>query len=142
MYGVNSEELYTAKFDRNSDLGRICLGRIDMTGSDQMKAEKKFPISEQGSILGKLLDSTECHILFHISASKAFMSKMPYLEMYVSTSLPNFATKTKKIQVDNEQYVRVLFIIPVIININVGFSFKNEEYIWVRRYNQFRRIMC
>ena len=33
-------------------------------------------------------------------------------------SLPKFASKTQRIQVGNEQYVSVLFIIPVIIDIH------------------------
>ena len=46
------------------------LGRIDMTGASKIKAEEKFPISEQGYMVGKLLDGTECQILLDTGASK------------------------------------------------------------------------
>ena len=52
----SSEVMYTAKFDENTDLGTTYLGRIDMTRSDKIRAEKKFQISEQGYTVGKLLD--------------------------------------------------------------------------------------
>ena len=43
MYeGVKSEILYTTKFNKNSDLGKG-----NMTRSDNIKAEGKFPVLEQ-----------------------------------------------------------------------------------------------
>ena len=44
-----------------------------------IKIEEKFSISEQGYMIGKLLDETECQILFDTGASKSFMSKSHYL---------------------------------------------------------------
>ena len=35
-----------------------------MVRSDNIKVEERFPISEQGYTVGKLLDGTECQILF------------------------------------------------------------------------------
>ena len=46
------------------------LRRIDMTQASKNKAEQNFPISEQGYMVGKLLDGTECQILLHMGASK------------------------------------------------------------------------
>ena len=47
MYeGVQSEVLSTTRFDENSDLSTIYLGRIDMTRASKIQAEEKFPISE------------------------------------------------------------------------------------------------
>ena len=64
MYeGFQSEVLSTTMFDRNSDLSMTYLGSIDMTRASKIKAEEKFPILEQGSTVGKLLDTTECQIL-------------------------------------------------------------------------------
>ena len=78
--GVKSKILYATKFDENSDLSKTYLGRIDMTKSDKNKAEKKFPISEQGYYaIVKLLDGTKCQILLNIWASKLFMPKIAYL---------------------------------------------------------------
>ena len=53
---VRSEVLYTIKFDENLDLGTTYIGRIDITRSDKIKAEEKFPMSDQGYTKGKLLD--------------------------------------------------------------------------------------
>ena len=41
-----------------------------------IKAEEKFPISEQGYTNDKLLDNTECSILIDTGASKSYMSKL------------------------------------------------------------------
>ena len=70
---VKSEVLITTKFDVNSDLSTTYLGRIDMTRARKIKAEEKFPLSEQGYTLGKLLDCTECQILLDMGASKCLM---------------------------------------------------------------------
>ena len=37
--------------------------------------------------------------------------------------LPNFTSKTQRIQVGNEQFVSALFIIPIIVDIH-GYRFK------------------
>ena len=79
--------------------------------------EKKFPITEQGYTVGKLLDGTECQILLDTGASKSFMSKSYYLHCKSLHSLPKFASKTQRIQVSNGQYVNILFVIPIIIEI-------------------------
>ena len=119
MYdGVKSEVLSTTKFDEISDVSTTYLGRIDMTRLDQIKAEGEFPVSEQGYTVGKLLDGMECQILLDTGASKSFMSKSHYLRCKPLHSLPKFASKTQRIQVGNRQYVTVLFIIPIMIDIH------------------------
>ena len=75
-------------------------------------------MSEQGYTTGKLLDGTECQILLDTGASKSFMSKSHYLCSKLLHLLPKFALKTQRIQVVNGQYVRVLFVIPIIIDIH------------------------
>ena len=45
------------------------LGRIDITRASKIKAEENVPISEQGYMIGKLLDGTECQILLDTGAS-------------------------------------------------------------------------
>ena len=50
-----------------------------MTRSDKIKAEERFPISEQDHTVGKLLGGRECQILLDTGASKSFMSNMHYL---------------------------------------------------------------
>ena len=80
--------------------------------------EEKFSIIEQGYRVGKLLYGTECHILLDNGASKSFMSKSHYLCCKSPHSLPKFVPKTQRIQVGNGQYVSLLFIIPIIIDIH------------------------
>ena len=46
------------------------------------------------------------------------MSKSHYLRCKSLHSLLKFASKTQRIQVGNGQYVNVLFIIPVVIDIH------------------------
>ena len=107
---VKSEVVCTAEFDENSNLSTMYLGRIAMTRSDKVKVEERFPISEQGYTVGKLLDGTACQILLDTGANKSFMSKTHYLRCKSLHSLPEFASKTQRIQLGNEEYVSVLFI--------------------------------
>ena len=57
----------------------------------------------------------ECQILLDTGASKSFMSKS-YMCCKSLHSLPKLASKTQRIQVGNDQFVSVLFIIPVIVD--------------------------
>ena len=80
MYeGVQSEVLSTTRFDENSDLSMAYLAQIDMTRASKIKAEERFPILEQGHMVGKLLDGTEYQVLLDMGASKSFMSRFYYL---------------------------------------------------------------
>ena len=88
-----------------------------MIRDHKMVAEEGFSISEQGYTTGKLLDSTKCQILLDTGASKSFMSKLHYLCCKSLHSLPKFASKIQRIQVGNGQYVNILFVIPIIIDI-------------------------
>ena len=45
------------------------------------------------------------------------MSKSYYLRCKALHDLPKFASKTQRIQAGNGQYVRVFFVIPVILEI-------------------------
>ena len=88
-----------------------------------MAIEEKFLITEQGYAVGKLLDGTECQVLLDTGTGKSFMSKSYHLHCKSLHSLPKFASKTQIIQVDNGQYVSVLFVIPIIMEI-FGHRFK------------------
>ena len=111
-------EVVTTRFDENVDLSTMYLGRIDMKREEVMKAEESFPISEQGFVMGKLMNSEECQILLDTGASKSYMSKSYYLKCKSQHKLPKFNSKMQRIQVGNGQYVEVLFVIPVIVEIN------------------------
>ena len=131
--GIKSEILNTTRFDKNSDLSTAYLGKINMIWDDDLKIEEKFLITEQGYTIGKLLDGTECQVLLDTEASKSFMSKSYYLHCESLHSLPKFASKTQRIQVGNGQYVNILFVIPVIIEIS-GHRF--EIYMLVSKIDE------
>ena len=94
-----------------------------MTREHVFKAEEKFPISGQGYTNGKLFDHTECSILIDTGANKSYMSKSYYMQCKSLHTLSKFASTTQRVQVGNGQYVAVLFVIPVIIDIH-GLRFK------------------
>ena len=80
MYeGTQSEVISTTRFNENSDWSITYLGRTDITRASKIKEEERFPISEQGYMVEKLLDGTEYQILLDIGASKSFMSNSHYL---------------------------------------------------------------
>ena len=121
--GIQSKILNTTMFDENSDLSITYLQRVDTTRTSKIKVGETFPISEQGYTVGKLLDGTECPILWDTWASKSFMSTSHYLHCKSLHSLLKFASKTQRIQVGNGQFISVLFIIPIIVDIH-GHRFK------------------
>ena len=114
---VFAEVVTTNRFDENVDLSTMCLGKTGLKTEDIMKAAKSFPISEQGFVMGRILNGEECQILLDIGASKSYMSKSYYLRCKALHDLPKFASKTQKIQVGNGQYIGVLFVILVIVEI-------------------------
>ena len=116
--GMQSEIINTTRFDENSDLSSKYLGKSDRSKHEKLKAEESFPISEEGYMLEKLLDGTECQLLLDTGASKSFILKSYYMHCKSLHSLPKFASKTQRIQVGNGQFVSVLFVIPVITDIH------------------------
>ena len=67
-------------------------------------------------MIRKLLDGTESQILLNTGANKSFMSKSHYLWCKSLHSLPQFASKTQRIQVRNGHFISALFIIPIVID--------------------------
>ena len=61
----------TNGFDENVDLSTTYLGKIGMKWADIMKAEESFPISEQGFVMGRILNGEEYQILLDTGASKS-----------------------------------------------------------------------
>ena len=99
--GIQSEVISTARFDENTDLSTTFLGKTDMNRVSKIKVKERFLISQQGYTVGKLLDETECQILWDTGASKSFMSKSHHLHCKSLNLLPKFASKTQRIQVGN-----------------------------------------
>ena len=115
---IYAEVVTISRFDENVDLSMTYLGRIDMKREEVMKAEESFPISEQGFVMGKLMNGKECQMLLDTGASKLYMSKSYYLRCKLLHNLPKFTSIMQRIQIGNGQYVRVLFVILVIVEIN------------------------
>ena len=115
---IYAKMVYASKFDENADLSMTYLGQTNMTRNTRIKAEGRFPITGQGFAPGKLLDGMECQTLLDTGATKSYMSKSYYLQCKTLHALPNFSSNTQRIQVGNGQYVSVLFVIPVIIDIH------------------------
>ena len=115
--GVQAEISQVTSFDESTDLSTTYLGKTDMTREYVIKAEEKFPISGQGYTNDKLLDQTECTILIDTGTSESYMSKSYYMRCKSLHALEKFASTTQRIQVGNGQYVVVLFVIPVIVDI-------------------------
>ena len=88
-----------------------------MTRETKIKAEESFPITGHGFTSGKLLDGTVCQILLDTGTTKSYMSKSFYLKCRCLHTLPKFVSHTQRTQVGNGQYVNVLFVILVIIDI-------------------------
>ena len=116
--GVQSEISQETRFDESTDLSTTYLGKVDQTRKSAIKAGESFPISGQGYTVGKLSDKTECSKFIDTGASKPYMSKSFYMGSRILHTLPKFAPATQRIQVGNGQYVAVLFIIPVIIEVH------------------------
>ena len=116
--GIQAEISQVTKFDESTDLSTTYLGKTDVTREHVIKAGERFLISGQGYTNGKLLDQTECSILIDTGAHKSYMSKSYYMQCKSFHALSKFASTTQRIQVGNRQYVVVLFVIPVIIDLH------------------------
>ena len=115
--------VYANKFNENSDLSMMYLGQTEMMRDTKSRAKERFPITGQGFASGKLLDGTDCQILLDTGATKSYMSKSYYLKCKTLHAVPKFSSNTQRIQVGNGQYVSILFVIPVIIEVH-GHRFK------------------
>ena len=153
---IHSYIVSSNRFDENSDISTIYLGRIENKGSqDKLKVEESFPISESGYTLGRLLDGTKCQLLLDTGASKSFMSKSFYMWYKTLLTLLKFASTTQRIQDGNSQCVSVFFIIPVIVDIhrfkiytlvseiheNVDLVLGIKNNLWVTGSNKLKRLL-
>ena len=93
---IFAEVVTTNRFDENVDLSTTYLCKMGMRWEDIMKAEESFPISEQGFVMGRILNREECQILLDTDASKSFMSKSYYLRCKALHDLSKFASKTQR----------------------------------------------
>ena len=115
--GIYAEILQATRLDESTDLSTTYLGRVDMTRKQAIKAEEKFPISGQGYTQGKLLDNMECNILIDKGASKSYMPNSYLLQCKSLHMLSKFVSTKQRVQIGNGQYVAVVFVIHVIVDI-------------------------
>ena len=54
--GIQSKILSTTRFDEDSDLSTMYLGKVDKSKNNIIKTEEFFLISDQGYTIGILLD--------------------------------------------------------------------------------------
>ena len=155
--GVQSEVWNTNTFDENSDLTITYLGRLDMTRASKIKAEEKFPISEQGYMIEKLLDGMECQMHLDTGTSKSFMSKSHYLSCKSLHLLSKFAFQNSKdssrkwtiyqcviyhTNSDRNTWSQIWNIYSSIRDMwKCRFSPRYQEQIWAMEYNKFTRVM-
>ena len=116
--GIQAEISQVTSFDESTDLSTTFLGKTDMTREQAIKAKERFPISGQGYTNGKLLDQTEFSILKDIGATKSHMPKSYYMQCKSLHALSKFASRTQRVQVGNGQYVAVLFVILVTVDVH------------------------
>ena len=128
---VYAEMVYANMCNENSDLSMMYLGHTKMMRDTKIKAEERFPVTGQRFGSGKLLDGMDCQILLDTGATKSYMSKSYYLQCKTLHALPKFSSNTQRVQVGNRQYVSVLFVIPVIMDIH-GYRF--EIFPWYQKY--------
>ena len=115
--GVYAEVISTDRFDEDTDLSTTYLRQVNMPRDTEVKARESFPITAKGYTRGQLLDGTDCEILIDTGASKSYMSKSYFMRCKILHAMPKFTSITRRIQVDNGQYVGVLFVLTVVITI-------------------------
>ena len=96
--GIQSDIVSSSRFDENSDISMTYLGKIEQEESqNKLKADKSFPISENGYTLGRFLDGMKCQLLLDTGASKSFMSKSFYMHCKSLHTLLKFAATMQRI---------------------------------------------
>ena len=71
-----------------------------------------------GYMVGKLLDGTECQILLNTGESYHSCPSHILSDINLYIHYQSFHPKTQRIQVVSGQYISVLFIIPIVIDIH------------------------
>ena len=91
---------------------------MGMTRDMIIKVEENFPISRQQYTKRKLLDNTEYSRLIDTELSKSYVSKSYYMQYKSLYALLKFASAMQRVQVSNGQFVALLFVIPVVIDVD------------------------
>ena len=116
--GIWSEIVNNTRFDENSDLNTTYLVKSDRFQNDKFKSRRNLSYIRARIYFEKTVRWDRISITFRYRCSKSLMSKSLYMHCKSLHSLPKFASKTQRIQVGNGQFVNVLFIILVIIDVH------------------------
>ena len=116
---IYADMVYASKSDENSDLSMTYLGQTEMTRSTEIKAEERLPITGQGFASGKLLDGMRMsNFIRHRCYKVIHVKVILYWDAKLYMHYPNSLQTCKESKWKNRQYVSVLFVIPVIIDIH------------------------
>ena len=80
--------------------------------------KKDFPLPVKGLHQENCWMAQNVKTLLDTGVTNSYMSKSYYLQCKTLHALPKFSSNTQRIQVGIGQYVSVLFVIPVIIEIH------------------------
>ena len=116
--GVYAEMVYANKVNENSDLSTTYLGQTKMMRGTKIKAEERFPITGQDFASGKLLGGTECQFYWTQVLQNPTCQNLTICDGRLYMHYQKFTYNMQRIQVGNGQYVSVLFVIHVIIEIH------------------------
>ena len=94
--GIHSEIVSSNRFDENSDLSTMYIGKVDKENQHKLNAEESFPISEHGYTSGRLLDGMEYQLLLDTGPIKTFMSKSFYMQCKVTPLFTKIYFKDSK----------------------------------------------
>ena len=79
MKASNCRYTLISQFNDSSAVHTTYLVKADRSGKEVIKAQEQFPITDQSTTVGTLLDGTDCKIHLHNCATKSFISKQYYL---------------------------------------------------------------
>ena len=132
MYeGIQSEVISTTRIDENSDLSKTYLGRTNITRVSKIKVEERFPISEQGYMVARLLDEQNVRYYWIQEPANPLCPNHIIYIVNPYIHYQNLHLNAQIIQVGNGQFISVLFIIPMIIDIH---NHRFEIYPLVSKY--------
>ena len=94
--GIQSEILNTMRFDENTDICTIYLGKADRSKNNKIKAEESFPISEQWYTIGMLLDGMECQLLLDTGSKEIIHAKIILHALQVTSLFTQVCIKNTK----------------------------------------------
>ncbi len=114
---VHSQLTSGKQFDDTSDVSTTYLGKT-CTKIREFHIENQIELSANSTAQGTLLDGTPIKVLFDTGASKSYMPKKFYDSHPNLYQLPKFHVNGKGIIVGNGETVPILFVIPVLVDIN------------------------